>query len=87
MVQEVARTLDRPELGAEEVLSWIDHGGASEVLESMFPQGLVPANNIDETVSLIKKFIANPPNVRQQQIYTLESMQNKTLSLYKSLVQ
>lgn len=64
-----------------------DHGGASEVLKSIFPQGLVPANNVDETVSLIKKFIAQPPNVKHQQIYTLESMQNKTLSLYESLVQ
>ncbi|MCP4444215.1 MAG: 3'(2'),5'-bisphosphate nucleotidase [Myxococcales bacterium] len=33
VVEEVARTLDRPDLGAEEVLGWIDHGGASEYSE------------------------------------------------------
>jgi len=63
-----------------------DHGGASEVLKTIFPQGLVPTNNVDETVSLINRFIAEPPNVEQHQLYTLESMQNKTLSVYKSLV-
>ncbi len=64
-----------------------DHGGASEVLKTIFPQGLVPINNVDETVSLINKFIAEPPIVEQHQAYTLESMQHKTLSVYKSLVQ
>ena len=64
-----------------------DHGGASEVLKTIFPQGLVPINNVDETVSLINRFITEPPNVEQHQAYTLESMQNKTLSVYKSLVQ
>ncbi len=33
VVEEVARTLDRPALGADEVLGWIDHGAASEYSE------------------------------------------------------
>ena len=64
-----------------------DHGGAGEILRAIFPQGLVPVQNSEATVSLIKTFVKNRPVIKNQNPYTLQCMQDKTIALYESLAQ
>lgn len=61
-----------------------DHGGASEVLGAMFPQGLVPPNDIEAAAGLIQKFHQFPPQVPAGNPFTLEKMLDKTIALYNS---
>lgn len=63
-----------------------DHGGASEVLQSMFPQGLVPALDMTAAANKIKDFQASPPTVDKQNAFTLEAMLDSTLKLYEECV-
>ena len=62
-----------------------EHGGVGEVLQSIFPAGLVPIGDIDGVARLIAAFIKNKPFVTKQHPYTLKQMQNKTIDLYESL--
>ena len=63
-----------------------DHGGASEVLNSIFPQGLVPALDQAAATKRAQEFILNPPRVMKDNPFTLKRMLDSTLSLYDELV-
>ena len=62
-----------------------DHGGASEVLAKIFPEGKVAPLDTDATVLLIKKFYASMPNVKKNNSFSLNEMLEKTLETYASL--
>lgn len=62
-----------------------DHGGASEVLNSIFPQGLVPALDQAAATKKAQEFIMSPPGVINNNPFTLEQMLKSTLSLYDEL--
>ena len=61
-----------------------DHGGAKEVLEDLFPEGKTEPLNTKKAVSLIKKFYESMPEVKNKNIYTLDNMLDKTISIYNS---
>lgn len=61
-----------------------DHGGASEVLGAMFPEGRVPPWDFEAAAGLIYKFRQSPPVVPEGNPYTLEKMLDKTIALYES---
>ena len=61
-----------------------DHGGASEVLGAIFPEGLVPPRDTGAAAELIRKFHPAPPAVPDRNPFTLKNMLDKTLSLYQS---
>ena len=63
-----------------------DIGGVTEILNAMFPEGIVAHNGTAEVVQKIKLFMANPPRVSAQCPYTLEQMLDKTLGIYEELV-
>jgi glycosyltransferase involved in cell wall biosynthesis len=63
-----------------------DHGGNHEVLKNIYPAGLVPANDKQKTIERILSFLEKPPLVPHDHDFTLHAMQNKTLSLYESVV-
>jgi len=62
-----------------------DHGGASEIMQSIFPFGLVPVKNNKIVMEKIRSFIKTPPTVPEKNPFTLERMQNETMELYESL--
>ncbi len=61
-----------------------NHGGAKEILEDLFPEGRIEPHNTDKTVSLIEKFYKSKPIIENKNIYTLDNMLNKTISIYNS---
>ena len=63
-----------------------DHGGAHEVLDAIFAEGLVPANDINSAVDKIRSFYQARPCVPQKNPFTLEKMLNNILSLYEKSV-
>ncbi len=62
-----------------------DHGGASEVLERMFPQGLVKALDKDAASLKVKQFEQSPPQVAEVMPFPLSGMLDATLKLYHEL--
>ena len=67
------------------VIGW-DHGGTKEILEELFPEGLVALNNINDLkdrVMVIANIDHPPP---KENIFTSERMTQSTLDLYLSLI-
>jgi glycosyltransferase involved in cell wall biosynthesis len=62
-----------------------DHGGASEVLNEMFPQGLVSALDTDAAAARAQEFISASPRVLEHMPFTLERMLDSTINLYQEL--
>ncbi len=64
-----------------------DHGGVAEQLQSLYPDGRVPVNNI-ETASQRVKQILQQKNIliAPNHTYTLSNMCSKTLMVYKNLL-
>ncbi len=60
-----------------------DHGGASEVLQQIFPAGLVPPLDTAAAAERIRAFYAAPPTVAPQDVFTLERMLSRTLAVYE----
>lgn len=61
-----------------------DHGGASEVLGTIFPEGKVAPRDIEAAAELVRKLSQSRPTVPDRNPYTLDNMLEKTLSLYDS---
>lgn len=62
-----------------------DHGGASEVLRAMLPQGLVAPADITAAADRVQAFLAQPPAVTAANPFTLERMLEATLAVYGEL--
>lgn len=64
------------------------HGGVEEQLTMLFPEGKVAAGNIDQaTEVLIRFFSTSFPKVKDNRLFTLHSMCEKTLAVYQELTQ
>jgi len=62
-----------------------DHGGASEVLQAIFPEGLIAPNDIAGAVKLIKQYRKRMPVVPDQNPFTLQRMLDNTIGLYQNM--
>ncbi len=62
-----------------------DHGGAAEVLGEMFPEGKAEPLNTKKVNSIINKFYNAMPEVQDRNAFTLDSMLDKTISIYNSI--
>ena len=62
-----------------------DHGGASEVLQAMFPAGLIKALDIQAAAAKLKTFYEHPPVVTDKNCFTLDNMLSKTIAVYEGL--
>ncbi len=71
--------LGRPVLG-------FDHGGVSETLGTIFPEGLVELNDERTLFNKVQKFLHKPPTVPQKHPYLLSTMQAETVALYEESV-
>ncbi len=66
------------------VIAW-DHGGVSEILGAMFPQGLVELNNSDQLLDVSLRIIENATHVNTKQVFPLSKMLDNTVKLYLKL--
>ncbi len=61
-----------------------DHGGAAEVLGELFPRGKATPLSVESVVSLIAEFYQTMPVIPERNSFTLETMLDKTISIYNS---
>ncbi len=61
-----------------------DHGGAAEVLGEMFPEGKAEPLNAKSVNLIVNKFYNSSPEVQDKNAFTLDSMLDKTISIYNS---
>lgn len=62
-----------------------DHGGTGEILQQMFPQGLVPPRDISAAVETTCSLLNAPVAVPTEHPYKLARMQADTIEIYKEL--
>lgn len=62
-----------------------DHGGTGEILQSLFPAGLVPVGDIEAAAERCAGFLRQRPPVPVIHPYTVERMQSGTLAIYAEL--
>jgi glycosyltransferase involved in cell wall biosynthesis len=67
------------------MIAW-NHGGAAEILASMFPQGAVDLLNYQQLESRAREFLASRPVVQQSNAFSLEASMDKHLALYQNLL-
>jgi len=61
------------------------HGGAGEVMRTVFPEGLVPKNDTAAAAGLIAKFLIARPKVPEQNPFSLRRMLDSTMRLYEDV--
>lgn len=61
-------------------------GGTGEILNELFPEGLVAADDIDQVAMKTKQFLDSPPEVKENNMMTLANMQAATLATYDTLM-
>ena len=66
------------------VIGW-NHGGASEILSELFPQGLVTLNDMNELLNTTKK-VATSNSEPSEIIFTANRMSYSTIKLYQNLI-
>lgn len=77
-------TLEALSLGVP-VIGW-DHGGVSELLSSLCPEGRVKPFDATGLLTATRHLLAHPPAIPGEHRYTLEQMRQRTLSLYAQLL-
>lgn len=62
-----------------------DHGGVKEQLAAILPIGAVPVGNIEQAARKTLRWLESPPQVPEQNPFTLERMLTATLDVYDEL--
>ena len=62
-----------------------NHGGTGEILQKVFPQGLIPVGDVSFAVEQIKQLLANHTFVPTEHPYLKSKMLADTLSVYEEL--
>lgn len=63
-----------------------DHGGVAEQLDTLFPEGKVPVEDIQAVVDKVIAWQESMPTVGTDHPFTLQIMCQKTLEIYQELV-
>jgi glycosyltransferase involved in cell wall biosynthesis len=63
------------------------HGGVSEQLAAILPEGQIDVGNIAEATMLTLRWLRQPPVVGKNTVFTLNNMLQKTMSVYQELVE
>jgi glycosyltransferase involved in cell wall biosynthesis len=63
-----------------------DHGGVGEILRTIYPAGLLPLGNIDESFQRVAQLLQSPQAVPAGDFFPLRNMLGQTLELYEQLV-
>ena len=64
----------------------LDHGGTKEILEELFPNGLVPLGNINALEEKVIKVSDKNYLTPKENVFTSERMINETINLYHQLL-
>jgi Glycosyltransferase len=67
------------------VIGW-NHGGTKEILEKLYPEGLVKLGDLQDLSDKVQKISDKNYPMPNENIYTSERMINKTLDLYNQLL-
>jgi glycosyltransferase involved in cell wall biosynthesis len=62
-----------------------DHGGASEILNAIFPAGLVKPFDQSAAIAKLQEFFNNTPLAPYHNLFTLQAMLQQTVDLYEEL--
>lgn len=62
------------------------HGGVTEIMQQLFPAGMVSPGNDLELSQRIDQFLLDPPEVKKHQLFSNQSMFQKTMSVYQDLM-
>lgn len=62
-----------------------DQGGVGEILRRVYPQGLLPIQDMTETIRIVAGLLNSPPPVPKDDFFPLERMLHETLRLYETL--
>lgn len=63
-----------------------EHGGVGEVLRAWYPHGITPVGDIAQLTATVTRLLAHPVTVPPQTAFTLEQMQQGTLTVYRELL-
>jgi glycosyltransferase involved in cell wall biosynthesis len=63
------------------------HGGVSEQLAAMLPEGRIDVGNVAEAAMLTLNWLHKPPHVAANEMFTLQQMLEKTMSVYQELTE
>ncbi len=67
------------------VIGW-NHGGTKEILEELFPDGLVELNNVEDLAEKVLQLSNMINNMPKENIFTSERMASETINLYDYLL-
>jgi len=62
-----------------------NHGGVSEQLETLLPEGSIHVGQVGEAVSILQKWLSMLPTPLANSSFTLASMCSKTIDIYTEL--
>ncbi len=62
-----------------------DHGGVGEILAHLFPAGRTPLGDPDALRYTVGAILDDPPEIPENQHYTLQAMTGRTLTIYRTL--
>lgn len=63
------------------------HGGVSEQLAALLPEGRIDVGNVAEAATLTLRWLHQPPVVANNQDFSLDNMLQKTMDIYQELAQ
>ena len=63
-----------------------NHGGVGEVLQALFPAGLVPLGDLQKFENTVRHCLSHPCIIAENKTFTLAHMQSSTLAVYQELV-
>lgn len=59
-----------------------DHGGTSEIMRALFPDGLVPVDDVAAVTARIEKYYTHRPSITAANPFLLRDMLTRTLACY-----
>jgi len=62
------------------------HGGVSEQLEALLPDGRVDVGNVAEAMTLTLNWLHQPPRIAKNKTFSLQQLLTKTMAVYEELV-
>lgn len=63
------------------------HGGVSEQLAALLPEGRIDVGNVAEAATLTLRWLHQSPVVANNQDFSLDNMLQKTMDVYQELAQ
>jgi glycosyltransferase involved in cell wall biosynthesis len=63
------------------------HGGVSEQLAALLPEGGIDVGNVAEAATLTLRWLHQPPTVAKNKLFSLDTMLQQTMDVYQELAE